>query len=83
MKDGETHMEMYQRLKALFASFRELGATHVDDAYIKRKYVKAADLKSLQGKHNYTELTSNEGMQEMQSYKVQAQIAQDTRARAI
>ena len=89
MKDGETHMEMYQRLKALSASFRELGATHVDDAYIKRKYVntlmpfEAADLKSLQGKHNYTELTSNEVMQEMQSYKVQAQIAQDTRARAI
>ena len=43
----------------------------------------AADLKSLQGKHNYTELTSNEVMQEIQSYKVQAQIAQDTRARAI
>ena len=27
MKDGETHMEMYQRLKALSTSFRELGAT--------------------------------------------------------
>ena len=43
----------------------------------------AADLKSLQGKHNYIELTSNEVMQEMQSYTVQDPIAQDTRARAI
>ena len=41
MKDGETHEEMYQRLKALSASFRDLGATHVDDTYIKRKYVNA------------------------------------------
>ena len=73
----------------LSASFREIGATHVDDTYIKIKYVnalmpfEATDLKSLQGKHNYTELTSNEVMQEMQSYKVHAQIAQDTRVRAI
>ena len=88
-KDDETHEEMYQRLKALATAFRDLGAKHVDDTYIKRKYVNAlmpfeeADLKSLQGKHNYDTLTSNEVMQEMQSYKVQAQIARDSRARAL
>ena len=42
-----------------------------------------ADLKSLQGRHNYPQLTSNEVMQEMQSFKVQAKIAQDSHARAI
>ena len=45
----------------------------MDDVYIKRKYVnalmpfEAANLKSLQGKHNYAELTSFEVMEEMQS----------------
>ena len=89
MQDGETHEDMYQRLKALANAYRDLGAKHVDDTYIKRKYVnalmpfEAADLKSLQGRHNYPQMTSNEVMQEMQSFKVQAKIAQDSRARAI
>ena len=88
-KDDETHEEMYQRLKALASAYRDLGAKHVDDTYIKRKYVNALmpfeenDLNSLQGKHNYDLLTSNEVMQEMQSYKVRAQIARDSRARAL
>ena len=43
----------------------------------------AADLKSLQGRHNYPQLTSNEVMQEMHSFKVQAKIAQDSHARGI
>jgi len=41
------------------------------------------DLKSLQGRFNYLEMTSNEVMQEMQAFKVATKIAEDTRARAI
>jgi hypothetical protein len=40
------------------------------------------DLKSLQGRHNYHLMTSNQVMQEMQAFKVAAQNAEDARARA-
>ena len=89
MEDGEDHEQMYRRLKSLANAYKALGGPHVDDAWIKRKYVNALlpfepdDLKSLQGRHDYPQLTSNEVMQEMQYFKVQAKIAQDSRARAI
>ena len=89
MIDGEDHEEMYRRLKTLATQFRALGATYVDDAWIKRKYVSAlwpfesTDLKSLQGRHNYHLMSSNEVMQEMAAYKVAAKNAEDARARAI
>ncbi len=66
-----------------------MGASHVDDAWIKRKYVSAlmpfepTDLKSLQGRHNYHLMTSNEVMQEMAAFKVAAKNAKDARARAL
>ena len=66
MLDGEDHEDMYRRLKAVATTFRDHGASHVDDAWIKRKYVSAlvpfepTDLKSLQGRHNYHLMTSNE-----------------------
>ena len=41
MLDGENHEYMYRRLKTIATSFSGLGATHVDDAWIKRKYVSA------------------------------------------
>ena len=41
------------------------------------------DLKSLQGRHNYHLMTSNEVMQEMSAFKVAAKNAQDARAQAI
>jgi hypothetical protein len=37
MEDGEHHRDMYRRLKAFAISFRDLGATYVDDDWIKRK----------------------------------------------
>ena len=58
MFDGENHEDMYRRLKTIATNFSSVGATHVDDAWIKRKYVntlmpfKPTDLKSLQGRHN-------------------------------
>jgi hypothetical protein len=89
MFEGEEHEDMYRRLKTLATQFRSLGATHVDDAWIKRKYVSAlwpfesTDLKSLQGRHNYHLMTSNEVMQEMSAFKVAAKNTEDARARAI
>ena len=41
MLDGEDHEDMYRRLKAIANTFRDHGVTHVDDAWIKRKYVSA------------------------------------------
>ena len=89
MLDGEDHEDMYRRLKAVARTFKDLGASHVDDAWIKRKYVSALMpfepiyLKSLQGRHNYHLMTSNEVMQEMAAFKVAAKNAEDARARAI
>src|SRR3954467_9544653 len=89
MKEGEDHEDMYRRLKTTATAFRNVGASHVDDAWIKRKYVSAlmpfepTDLKSLQGRHNYHLMTSNEVMQEMSAFKVAAKNAKDASARAL
>jgi hypothetical protein len=89
MKDGEDHQDMYRRLKAIDTTFKNLGAHHIDDEWIKMKYMLAympfepADLKSVQGRHNFHEMTSNQVMQEMQAYKVASQNVEDARAHAI
>jgi hypothetical protein len=89
MNDGEDHQEMYRRLKAISTTFKNLGAHHIDDEWIKMKYILAltpydpADVKSVQGKHNFHEMTSNQLIQEIQAYKVAAQNLEDTRARAL
>src|SRR4051812_21933679 len=89
MLDGEDHEDMYRRLKAIATTFRNHGAAHVDDPWIKRKYVSAlmpfepTDLKRLQGRHNYHLMSSNEVMQEMAAFKVVAKNAKDARARAL
>ena len=41
------------------------------------------DLKSLQGRHNYHIMTSNEVMQDMAAFKVASKNAKDARARAL
>jgi hypothetical protein len=41
------------------------------------------DVKSVQGKHNFHEMTFNQVMQEIQAYKVVAQNAKDARAHAM
>jgi hypothetical protein len=89
MKDNEDHQEMYRRLKAIATTFKNLGSHHIDDEWIKIKYVLAsmpfepADLKSVQERHNYHLMTSNQVMQDMQAYKVAAQNAEDDHAHAI
>ena len=89
MKEGEDHQDMYRRLKALAITFSNLGATHIDDNWVKMKYVnalipfEAADLKTLKNKHNYDQMTSNKVMQEIYAFKVESKLAEDSRARAL
>ena len=80
---------MYTRLITVAAAFRNVGAHHIDDKWIKEKYVEALwpyepqDLKTLMGRHNYYQMTSHELMQELQSFKVAEKNASDTLKRAI
>ena len=89
MEDGEDHRVLYRRLKALAITFRDLGATYVDDDWIKRKYINALlpfepdDLNTIKSKHNFDHMTSNDVMQDMDAFKVESKIAEDSRARAI
>ena len=80
---------MYCRLKLLAKTFSNVGVTYADDAWVKRKYVNALmpfepiELKAIQGRHNYLQMSSNEVMQEVQASKVATKNAQDSRARAM
>ena len=75
-KAEEDHQEMYARLITVAAAFRNVGAMHMDDRWIKDKYVEALwpyepqDLKTLMGRHNYYEMSSHELMQELKSFKI-------------
>ena len=63
-KQNEDHQDMYARLITVAAAFRNVGAHHIDDKWIKGKYVEALwpyepqDLKTLMGRHNYYEMSS-------------------------
>jgi hypothetical protein len=86
---SEDHQEMYRRLLSIATAFGNVGAKHVDDMWIKDKYVDALmpyepmHIKSLQGRYNYFQMSSNEVMQEMQAFKVAERNAQDSMNRAI
>jgi 2,4-dienoyl-CoA reductase-like NADH-dependent reductase (Old Yellow Enzyme family) len=86
MLEGEDHGEMYQRLKGIATTFRNHGALHIDDNWIKMKYVSSLmpvepiSLKSPQGSHNYHAMTSNKIMQEIQAFKVAIKNAEDAHA---
>jgi hypothetical protein len=41
MKDAEDHQEIYRRLKDIATTFKNLGAHHIDDEWIKMKYMLA------------------------------------------
>jgi hypothetical protein len=70
-------------------TFKNHGSRHIDYEWIKMKYVlpympfEPTDMKSVQGRHNYQQITSNQVMQEMQAYKVATQNVEDARAHAI
>ena len=88
-KQNEDHQDIYARLITIAAAFRNVGAHHIDEKWIKEKYVEALwpyepqDLKTLMGRHNYYEMSSHELMQELQSFKVAEKNANDALKRAM
>src|SRR3954470_8509837 len=79
----------YARLITVTSAFRNVGATYIDDNWVKEKHVEALwsyepqDLKTLMGRHNYRQMTSNELMQELQAFKVAERNANDALKRSI
>ena len=65
MLDGENHEDMYRILKGIATTFRKHGATHIDDAWIKKEICECSnafepmDLKSLKGRDNYHQIVGN------------------------
>ena len=89
MLGNESHEDMYGRLKVLAKAFYNVGATYADDAWVKRKYVNTLmpfepiELKAIQGRHNYLQMSSNEVIKEVQASKVATKNAQDNSARVL
>ncbi|KAK1615955.1 hypothetical protein QYE76_021472 [Lolium multiflorum] len=85
----EDHQVMYGRLLTVANSFRLIGATHINDSWIKEKYIECMmpfvpiDVKTLVGRECYSSLTSQEAVHEMQALKVLEQNSHDSRNRAI
>ncbi|KAM0887545.1 hypothetical protein ACQ4PT_028956 [Festuca glaucescens] len=86
---NEDHQEMYRRLLTIVDAFANVGSKHIDDFWIKDKYIDAImpyepiDVKSLLGRESYPKLTSYQLVHEMQALKVAEQNSQDSRNRAM
>ena len=79
MMEGEDHEDMFRRLKTIATQFRALGASYVSALMP----FEPTNLKSLQVRHKYNLMSSNEVMQEIGAFKVAAKNAEDARAQAI
>ncbi|KAK1687091.1 hypothetical protein QYE76_047939 [Lolium multiflorum] len=85
----EDHEDMYGRLLTVADAFRNVGATHINDSWIKEKYIdcmmpfEPIDVKTLVGRECYSSLTSQQAVHEMQALKVLEQNSHDSRNRAI
>ncbi|KAK1663305.1 hypothetical protein QYE76_051464 [Lolium multiflorum] len=85
----EDHEDMYGRLLTVADAFRNVGATHINDSWIKEKYIECMmpfepiDVKTLVGRECYASLTSQQAVHEMQALKVLEQNSHDSRNRAI
>ncbi|KAK1663235.1 hypothetical protein QYE76_051394 [Lolium multiflorum] len=85
----EDHEDMYARLITVADAFRIVGATHINDSWIKDKYIdcmmsfEPIDVKTLVGRECYSSLTSQQAVHEMQALKVLEQNSHDSRNRAI
>ncbi|KAK1616241.1 hypothetical protein QYE76_021758 [Lolium multiflorum] len=85
----EDHEDMYGRLITVADAFRNVGATHINDSWIKDKYIdcmmpfEPIDVKTLVGRECYSSLTSQQAVHEMQALKVLEQNSHDSRNRAI
>ncbi|KAK1645501.1 hypothetical protein QYE76_063306 [Lolium multiflorum] len=85
----EDHQDMYSRLLIVADSFRLIGATHINDSWIKEKYIECMmpyvpiDVKTLVGRECYSSLSSQDAVHEMQALKVLEQNSHDSLNRAI
>ncbi|KAK1619716.1 hypothetical protein QYE76_025233 [Lolium multiflorum] len=85
----EDHEVMYGRLLTVADAFRLIGATHINDSWIKEKYIECMmpfvpiDVKTLVGRECYSSLTSQQVVHEMQALKVLEEASHDSRNRAL
>ncbi|KAK1667120.1 hypothetical protein QYE76_055279 [Lolium multiflorum] len=85
----EDHQVMYSRLLIVADSFRLIGATHINDSWIKEKYIECMmpyvpiDVKTLVRRECYSSLSSQDVVHEMQALKVLEQNSHDSLNRAI
>ncbi|KAK1661717.1 hypothetical protein QYE76_049876, partial [Lolium multiflorum] len=85
----EDHEVMYGRLLTVADAFRLIGATHINDTWIKKKYIECMmpfvpiDVKTFVGRECYSSLTSQQVVHEMQALKVLEEASHDSRNRAL
>ncbi|KAK1558137.1 hypothetical protein QYE76_017536 [Lolium multiflorum] len=88
MIEGETPEEMYRRLIALAVQMQDLGATFVDDHWIKRKFYNAllpyeeVKLTAIRQNASFRAMTSDEVLSEVIALDISKKNAEDLVARA-
>ncbi|KAK1679577.1 hypothetical protein QYE76_040425 [Lolium multiflorum] len=88
MIEGETPEEMYRRLIALAVQMQDLGATFVDDHWIKRKFYNAllpyeeVKLTAIRQNASFHAMTSDEVLSEVIALDISKKNAEDLVARA-
>ncbi|KAK1610929.1 hypothetical protein QYE76_034602 [Lolium multiflorum] len=88
MVEGETPEEMYRRLIALAVQMQDLGATFVDDHWIKRKFYNAllpyeeVKLTAIRQNASFRAMTSDEILSEVIALDISKKNAEDLVARA-
>jgi hypothetical protein len=87
MLDDESPEDMYRRLTALSVAMTDLGATHTDDIWVKRKFISAylsvdeVRANTIKGRSDYRTMTSNDVLSEVVSMISSKKLADNTRAR--
>ncbi|KAK1664531.1 hypothetical protein QYE76_052690 [Lolium multiflorum] len=88
MVEGESPEEMYRRLIALAVQMQDLGATFVDDHWIKRKFYNAllpyeeVKLTAIRQNASFRAMTSDEVLSEVIALDISKKNAEDLVARA-
>ncbi|KAK1603105.1 hypothetical protein QYE76_037235 [Lolium multiflorum] len=88
MNEGESPEEMYRRLIALAVQMQDLGATFVDDPWIKRKFYNAllpyeeVKLTAIRQNASFRAMTSDEVLSEVIALDISKKNAEDLVARA-
>ncbi|KAK1619040.1 hypothetical protein QYE76_024557 [Lolium multiflorum] len=89
MNEGESPEEMYRRLIALAVQMQDLGATFVDDPWIKRKFYNAllpyeeVKLTAIRQNASFRAMTSDEVLSEVIALDISKKNVEDLVARAL